>query len=124
MIGVEVPDYSGILTFVCIVIAVASVAVTLTRSESDSKMMRLLNLLSLNWRKGVTRGNHMYCSGRAARYAPMCGYVRGGLDAEWKCNCGKAKCESAGAPDATPPATPPVHPKPDRRAAVEHSRNK
>lgn len=120
---VEVPDYSGLFAAVSIVLAVATVICALTSTKADNKILNFLKSVSFFFlqKNNVTSGNKMYVA--------MCGFKvlgKGGVPT-WECNCGNLNCEdfeklakAVGGTDATPP----VHPVPDRRAAVAHTKAK
>ena len=125
MTGVELPDYSGVYVFVCIVIALAATICAATPAVRDSKLFNYFTRRdekrSLDNMEGRLK-NVQY--GTPIPKSPNCGFLKPGV---WFCNCGKVECEAFGklaeAVGATD-GTPPVHPKPDRKAAIEHSRNK
>ena len=97
---VEVPDYSGFFELALIVIGVASFIVTLTHTKADNKVMRILNYLSITFAK---KKNTRYIPGAHLNRMELLELEKGVLN-----NI----------------PTPPVHPKPDRRAAVAHTKAK
>lgn len=146
MTGVEVPDFSGVLVFVCLVIAVAAMLWTATRSDTDIKLSKIIDDLSLHWLRkdkfrkaeklakekmedprGCDHTGDELCKRedrKNMQYDSRCGYIGPG---KWECNCGKIQCaafEDFGAVFEPTDGAPPVHPLPDRRAAVEHTKGK
>ena len=136
MTGVEVPDFSGVFVFMCIVIALAAMIYGYTPALRRSRLINYFtrqdekrSLKDMEGRlKGVQHGT--------AQPKPNCGFIKPG---QWFCNCGKAKCKAFGefrdvmeartwarrVPSCPPPdGTPPPHPKPNRRAAIEHTKAK
>ncbi len=145
MTGVEIPDYSGVLTFAGIVLAVGIFVFLFFKG--------LLPALSALWRDSALPAEDLAArdtenrikrmmygcptkpvySHRPANWrrrphlkkdTQLCGYI---APEKWECNCGKAKCETfgnlckvVGATDATPP----VQPLPDRKAAIAHTKGK
>jgi hypothetical protein len=128
MIGVEVPDYSGVYVFVCIVIALAATIAAATPALRNS---RFINYFTRQDEKRSL--DNMESRMKSVQYGtpqpkPNCGYIRPG---EWFCNCGKIECKAfeatletvkRGHEEIAKGAGP--HPKPDRKAAIKHTKSK
>ena len=132
MTGVEVPDFSGVYVFVCIIIALAA----MIYGYMPSLRGRFANFINSFTRKDEKRSldnmesrlkNVQY--GTVQRKSPNCGFLKPGV---WFCNCGKVECKTFEATHKTvlrghgeiAKGVGPAHPKPDRKAAIKHTKSK
>ena len=127
MIGVEVPDFSGVFVLMCIIITLA-VWICLCVPPLRNKFANFINSFT---RKDEKRSldnmesrlkNTQY--GTVQRKSPNCGFLKPGV---WFCNCGKVECEAFGElckGVGGTNGTVPTHPKPDRKAAIKHTKAK
>ncbi len=127
MTGVELPaDYSNIFLIMFSMIGFVAFMRTITVTNlNDSRLFRLMNFTG-NWNKGkMKRGREPHWSG--FWMLRKCGFIKPG---EWQCNCGRPKCWKAECETfgelckgvGGTNGTLPIHPLPDRKAAVAHTK--
>ena len=130
MIGVELPDYSWVVAFMSIGVAIAAV-VGLLRVWWRGSWESYLDKTKTEIRKSEKHTTRIFQEPIMWDLRPhlkedghLCGFTK---PQEWQCCCGNRKCETFGnlceAVGTTDGALP-AHPKPDRRAAVAHTKAK
>jgi hypothetical protein len=131
MIGVEVPDYSWVVAFMSGVVAVATVGALrvwwrrsaksfLDKTEAFERAKEFAKHTTRIFQEPTMWSLRPHLK----EYDHLCGFTK---PEEWQCCCGKIKCEAFGELCKGVGGTGgvvPAHPKPDRRAAVAHTKAK